>query len=201
MVQVAGGIQGTRCEIRRMTFAVSTSGGGRDGLLCPGRIFGWAWSINGETIASIKGASGQGHVRLIYRVRSFDDGWRDMDYRVALEETPCNFGKTRQWFLCPASGCGRRVAMLYGGSVFACRTCHRLVYASQREDVLSRMMRKSRKMEARLGWDGGFDDKPKGMHWRTYSALVDRYDRLDRAQFDLLERRFGACGENLADYL
>ena len=38
-------------------------------------------------------------------------------------------------FICPAAGCGRRVAILYRGGIFACRHCYRLAYASSREDA------------------------------------------------------------------
>jgi hypothetical protein len=39
------------------------------------------------------------------------------------------------WFICPAVGCGRCVAILYGGGIFACRHCYRLAYASSREEA------------------------------------------------------------------
>jgi hypothetical protein len=81
-----------------------------------------------------------------------------------------NYGGKRPWFLCPARGCGRRVAVLYGGGIFACRHCHRLAYQSQREQPHSRAM-------IRTTWGGSpslgesFPAKPKGMHWRTYERL------------------------------
>ena len=56
-------------------------------------------------------------------------GARGMDYRVGLEWTPCNYGGSRVWFRCPSSH--RRVAVIYGGKVFACRHCHRLAYDCQ----------------------------------------------------------------------
>ena len=36
-------------------------------------------------------------------------------YPVFLDTTLCHIGGERHWFLCPARGCGRRVAILYGG--------------------------------------------------------------------------------------
>ena len=49
---------------------------------------------------------------------------------IRLEWTPCTFGGSRPWFLCP--GCGRRVAILYGpGLPLECRVCRGLGYASQ----------------------------------------------------------------------
>ncbi len=173
----------------------------REGLLEPGHWFGWQWSIAGEKVASIKGFSESDAIRLIYSVRNHGEERRGMDYRVRLDWTPCNFGNSRQWFLCPAASCGRRVAVLYGGEVFACRQCYRLAYPSQREDSLFRMMRKAHKLENRLGWEHGFGCKPKGMHWRTYAALVDEHERLENAQVDLLQRRFGPYGNFASDFL
>jgi hypothetical protein len=59
-------------------------------------------------------------VILIYRHRSGDTEWKDEHYAVV--RTPCNLGGSRAWFICPAVGCWRRVAILYGGGIFACRT-------------------------------------------------------------------------------
>ncbi|GGE20542.1 hypothetical protein GCM10011360_06510 [Primorskyibacter flagellatus] len=166
----------------------------REGFLEPGQHFAWKWSVREETVASIRAISERGAVRLIYRTRQGGDDWHDMDYRVRLDWTPCNFGNSRDWFLCPSAGCERRVAVLFGGSVFACRTCHRLSYASQREDALSRMLRKSRKLETRLGWDDFYGRKPKGMHWRTFATLVEQHDMSEIAQAQEFHRRFGLSG-------
>jgi hypothetical protein len=54
---------------------------------------------------------------------------------VGIERTPCHVGGSRPWFICPALGCGRRVAILYGGGIFACRLCFQLAYASAREEA------------------------------------------------------------------
>ena len=61
---------------------------------------------------------------LIYRSRSGNEDWEDQNYPVWLDWTPCHFGGERPWFRCPAMGCGRRVAILYGGRIFACRHCY-----------------------------------------------------------------------------
>jgi hypothetical protein len=60
----------------------------------------------------------------------------DYDYTVVLENTPCNLGGIRWWFICPlvvgGVRCGRRVRVLYNGSgYFGCRTCQELCYSSQ----------------------------------------------------------------------
>ena len=48
---------------------------------------------------------------------------KDEHYAVRIVRTVCNLGGSRAWFICPAVGCGRRVAILYGGGIFACRHC------------------------------------------------------------------------------
>jgi hypothetical protein len=58
----------------------------------------------------------QDRVILIYRHRSGDAEWKDEHYAVRIVRTPCNLGGLRPWFICPAVGCGRRVAILYGGA-------------------------------------------------------------------------------------
>jgi hypothetical protein len=109
-------------------------------------------------------------VRLAYRL---SDG--DIAYRVPLTWTLCHYGGQRPWFLCPGDGCGRRVAVLFGGRYFLCRHCHNLAYESTREAPHSRYLRKTQKIRTRLGGSASiyerFPEKPKGMHWRTYWRL------------------------------
>jgi len=111
--------------------------------------------------------------------RSGED-WQAMEYPVCLDWTPCRYGGERVWFLCPARGCGRRVAILYGGSVFACRDCHALAYPSQREAHYDRKASRADKIREKLGWPIGIlnptGGKPKGMHWKTYRRLSAEHD-------------------------
>ncbi|WP_216597714.1 hypothetical protein [Loktanella sp. 3ANDIMAR09] len=125
-----------------------------------------------------------GHVVLTYRTRTNGGDWRDMDYPVQIDWTPCHLGGTRAWFLCPARGCGRRVATLYGGAVFACRHCHGLAYPSENESARDRAARRADKLRERLGWPVGIFNgsnwgRPKGMHRATYWRLVREYDALE----------------------
>ena len=60
---------------------------------------------------------------------------RDYTYDIPLTTTPCRYGGRRWWFTCIMSRngryCGRRVGKLYlGDSLFACRHCYNLTYAS-----------------------------------------------------------------------
>ncbi len=167
----------------------------RDGLLTPGRAFGWNWSRNGETIASIQMRTETERVILNYRSRSNGDEWKAMEYPVHLEWTGCNLGGQRAWFLCPAQGCGRRVAILYGGSVFACRHCHKLNYQCQRETDDDRFARRADKIRERLKWDAGILNgngwKPKGMHWRTFERLRAEHDAFVSASLAGMAKRLG----------
>ena len=171
----------------------------RDGLLEPGRRFSSQWSIEGELVASIVVQAEQGQVRLIYRSRDYSDEWESHDYPVRLLSQPCHYGGHRQWFACPAQGCGRRVAKLYGGRIFACRHCYQLAYPSQREANYQRSHRRAEKVRERLGWasdfNSGWGPKPKGMHWRTYERLVfelEHYEQASDEQFaGYFFQRFG----------
>lgn len=74
--------------------------------------------------------------------------------------------------------CGRRAAILYGASAFACRHCLHLAYESQREAPHYRALHKAQAIHEKLGGTGIIDDwlfKPKGMHWRTYSRHMQRF--------------------------
>ncbi|MFO1351536.1 MAG: hypothetical protein U1F68_13065 [Gammaproteobacteria bacterium] len=151
----------------------------RDGLLEPGRWFRWQWMQDNKIIASIDVQAEAGHVVLRYRHRRGDQEWQDEEYPVRLVWTPCTYGGKRAWFLCPALGCRRRVAILYGGAIFACRHCYRLAYPSQRENAHDRALRRRDRIRARLGWEPGIlrptGDKPKGMHRKTFFRLTDEH--------------------------
>ncbi len=98
-----------------------------------GPAFGWHWTRNGDGVASIQVRTEVDHVILNYRSRSSGGDWQPMEYAITLERTRCNVGGRRAWFLCPAQGCRRRVAILFGASIFACRHCHKLAHQCQRE--------------------------------------------------------------------
>lgn len=152
----------------------------RAGLLVPGRAFSWQWSRNGEVFATINATSEPDGVVLDYRAREHQGEWVPMKYSVSVTWTECNYGGQRAWWLCPALRCGRRVAVLFGGKVFACRHCHHLAYRSQREQPHDRAGNSADRIRDRLGWEPGFlnghGPKPKGMHWRTFRRLRAMHD-------------------------
>ncbi len=149
----------------------------RDGLLTPGNIFGWEWYSNKEKVASIIIQTNADRLILKYQHQSEGGPWQPREYPVLVEWTGCNFGGRRAWFHCPLQGCGRRVALLYVGhaGVLACRHCHKLVYACQREGADDRASRRANTIRRQLGWKVGVlnpaGGKPIGMHWRTFERL------------------------------
>ncbi|HMV07084.1 MAG TPA: hypothetical protein PKA30_16265 [Accumulibacter sp.] len=180
----------------------------RDGLLQPGLAFGWQWTCNGEELASIQIRTEVDRVMLSYRSRNNGGEWQPMEYPVTLEWTPCHLGGRRAWFHCPARGCGQRVAILYGGTIFACRHCHKLSYPCQRETADDRAARRADTIRRRLSWEPGIlngeGGKPKGMHWRTFERLTAEHDAFVRvslagmaARLGLIERRLDGVGDAL----
>jgi len=167
----------------------------RRGMLRPGTSGSLTWSRHGEVVASINIEAKPGHVLLSYRHRSGGDDWQDESYPVYLDATPCHLGGERQWFRCPAHGCGRRVAILYGGGIFACRHCYQLAYPSQREAFHDRAIRKADRIRDRLEWEpgtaNGHGRKPKGMHWRTFERLSAEHDAYSQAGWGAFMARFG----------
>ncbi len=173
----------------------------REGLLTPGQTFGWHWTTRHATeVASIQMRMEADRVILNYQSRSRGGEWQPIEYPVYLEWTPCNLGGLRAWFRCPAKGCGRRGAILFGGSIYACRHCHRLAYPCQRESDDDRAIRRANTLRKQLGWKGGIANpdggKPKGMHRHTYERLKAEYYIVANAswvgvdkQIELMHRR------------
>lgn len=173
----------------------------RDGLLTKGLSFGWNWTRHGETVASIQIRTETDRIILDYRTRSHAGEWQQVEYPVFLEWTDCSLGGRRAWFQCPADGCGRRVAILYGGRVFACRHCQKLAYESQREAYDDRACRRADNIRMRLGWRPGIANpigsKPKWMHWRTYSRLMTKYSRFAQTSWAGVAERLGLVNRRL----
>ena len=165
----------------------------RRGYLRSPRRFSWAWTRDGERVASINVETQRHAVTLKYRSRSYGKECSDVEQRLAIQWTSCRFGGERPWFSCSVTAngvyCGRRVTKLYGaGRLFACRHCYRLAYASQQESAHRRGRGKSQKIRMRLGGSPNmreeFPDKPKGMHWRTYERWRRVHDVADKRSTD-----------------
>jgi len=146
----------------------------KDGLLKTGQTITLAWDDD-SVVRLMEVQVDADAAWLSYQHRPPGGKWTPVRYRVALEWTACNYGGSRPWFRCPAEGCGRRVAILYGREIFACRQCHELTYQTQREPYWMRNILRAKKIRKTLGGDTGllasYPPKPKGMHWRTYEKM------------------------------
>ena len=150
----------------------------RKGVLRPDVAGSWVWTnrATGELRGTVGYRVEFDRVELNYSIDGKPSG-----QSVRLESTPCTYGGTRTWFVCPIRG--ERVAVLFlRAGRFACRHCQRLAYASQSGDALDRTWLKQRKAEAKLGehWQ-----RPKGMHQTTHtrlmSIILDCEERRDAA--------------------
>jgi len=167
----------------------------RDDLLRASLKYSWSWSRNGEPSGDIRIETESDALILIFRVRQYGAEWKDIRQRVPIDWTSCRFGGRRPWFICAVykNGryCGRRAVKFYGaGDLFACRSCCDLAYASQQQSPRDRGVSQAQKIKERLGGSaslfGGFPDKPRGMHWRTYERLRTRAEAAEEFSTALL---------------
>jgi len=160
----------------------------REGWLKPGRSFLCKWGREGKVQASVYVKTEADRIIFCHWQRAQMGVWRAEDSPVSIVWTACGFGGCRPWFACPASGCGRRVAILYAGKEIACRRCHHLAYPSQRERADDRALRRAEGLRHRLGWEPGIlnpqGGKPKGMHWRTFMRIREEEARWMRLSLE-----------------
>ena len=168
----------------------------REGLLRPGRRFGWSW-FQGEKRESSIGVEVMAEaVRLSYVWDRGTPREREIRYKVGIARTPCHFGGTRPWFVCPGRGCRRRVTTLYLlGAYFLCRHCQGLGYEEARPH---RLLRRAQRVRQRLGGPTGlsypFPPRPKGMWRRTYDRLRWHVFEAEMAADDEIHARLArAC--------
>lgn len=175
----------------------------RGGWLVQGVSSTMRWRRGGEVRSSIGLTADFGRITLKYRNQRYGEDWESLEYSIALETTPCNFGGYRVWFRCPGLGCGRRVAILYCARYFVCRHCLNLSYESQKENSAQRCDRRAWGLRERAGgWGSLFDPfpwKPKGMHTTTYQRLGMRYAREVYMGTLAIESRFGMSFEKWID--
>jgi hypothetical protein len=118
----------------------------------------------------------------------------NVEETVYLSWTPCHYGGKRPWLICP--GCGKRVAVLIvAASLLRCRLCLDLKYRCQSKSPLDRARRKRVKLQKCLGAETRSrhcipEEKPKGMHQKTFVRLCDRLDEAKRQEIKALINRF-----------
>jgi hypothetical protein len=109
------------------------------------------------------------------------------DQRAAIECAPCPFGGHRCYFLCPLTGT-RCEQLFLVNSIFASRKAHRLTYASQSEDELTRARRKVRKLHRQVKGDISYN-RPRG---RNRHAKVQDLKKAKRDADELYRVRLRA---------
>jgi hypothetical protein len=152
----------------------------RDGLLTAGASFCPRWYRDHEMVGCILVCVESNRVLLGYHVDEIVSHQEIVVQPVYISWSSCNYGGKRPWLICPMTGCGRRVAILYRQYTFACRHCNQLAYLSQNETVTDRLTRRADAIREILGWEQGiFNGKalrPKGMHSRRFERLVMQHD-------------------------
>ncbi len=137
-------------------------------------------------------------LRLRYAIRDYWTGEQhQIDDKIYLTASRPWFGGQRWWFVCPTEN--RRVRKLYlppDARRFRSRGAYRLAYASQREAVYDRAMRRADKLRRRLGddpMDGHYPEKPPRMRGVAYDRLLDKLiaaDRVADERMPLLASKF-----------
>lgn len=153
----------------------------RAGLLTPGRVGTWQWSVGNRVRATIGVRAEAGNIALSYNYTAHGRAAEAISQTIWMESTACTLGGHRRWFACP--DCSRRVAVIYGaGRLFACRRCKGLAYASQNESASDRALSRADRIRKKLGWPAGVahghGPKPAGMHQTTFDRLRTRHDKL-----------------------
>ncbi len=146
------------------------------GLLQSGYHFiSWKWGGRPSGNAAIQIVAGESMTVVCKWRNDSSEEWQPMERTVKFAHTACAYGGSRQWFVCPL--CSRRVAVLaLDCPQVACRHCLNLTYASCNEDLIGRSWRKRNKYKAKMGGDDKYLSlKPKGMHWRTWQRLLQKY--------------------------
>lgn len=88
------------------------------------------------------------------------EGNKTINQTVEMECVPCPFGGVRTYFRCPLNRIRCQLLFLING-LFASRKAHRLTYASQSENELSRAHRKVRKLHRQVEGDSRYA-RPRG---------------------------------------
>jgi hypothetical protein len=110
--------------------------------------------------------------------------------RVAIECVPCPYGGHRYYFLCPLVGVRCEQLFLADG-IFASRKAHKLTYASQSEDQISRARRKVRKLHRQVEGDFRYA-RPRGRNrWHAVQSLKAAKNKAHALYLDRLRALIG----------
>ncbi len=148
-----------------------------------------AGALKDGTIGSMNWSDAEdGHVcfscepdrlHLLYQGHFFTNEITQDRHSIPLVWSDCRYGSQRPYFRCTGHKCSNMVEHLYShGEGFKCRFCLNLAYPCQNESKGDRAARRANKVRIKLNGNEGIlmpvPDKPKGMHWRTYSRLREQ---------------------------
>jgi hypothetical protein len=80
---------------------------------------------------------------------------------------------------------------------FACRHCNRMRYLVESQDRGQRLWMRAERIERHLGADLS---RPKGMHRKTYHALLARYEATHNARDEWFDYRLMARFGRILDF-
>lgn len=111
---------------------------------------------------------------LEYRIGNWKGEREPITQQVPISFMDCTYGGCRPWFHCPA--CGRRCRVLWGAPIFQCRSCLRILYASQNELTCDRARRRISILQRQLETDAFTDPtcipRPRYMRYDRYRRLI-----------------------------
>lgn len=117
---------------------------------------------------------------LLFRSNPPDAEGNTLDPVLRTDATPCHFGGSRTWLLCPTHGCGRRAQSLFVSEHgrIACRKCLGLLYESQYGGRIEKQMIRLRAMHRNL-LRGGADHSTVTMQ-KQFESLIAELRKIDR---------------------
>lgn len=136
--------------------------------------FRFAWSVAGEEVGSAVLEVFDERLTVRLHAQVAQGVWQPMTQSVRLEATPCRFGGSRLWAVCPACR-GRVLALYWANARFACRGCQSVRYRSQGESARHRSIARFHALDDALS-----AGKPKWQRWSTFDALAVRHERAGR---------------------
>ncbi len=153
----------------------------KQGMLKPGAAGILSWTSGNKPSGKINYKCFEDSLILNFKFRRNSEEWESVEQQIFFETTPCNYGGSRKWFLCP--GCNHRVGILSSKSkLFLCRHCCDLSYSSRSQGKLDRLINQKHQLGRRIfeHYEGGYGwQKKKWMHQKTFELLKDRYYDLD----------------------
>ena len=172
----------------------------RQNGLIPGTKGKLSWSLQGNKRGAVHFEINKNSLILKYRHREQNGTWEDVKQVIFFDQTPCNYGGFRMWFICPQ--CGKRVEILFGSNkYFLCRNCQGLTYTSCNTHPTKRLFNKANKLKEKIGVEPGImdliPDKPKGMHRSTFDNIVDEIQRLECLGDQAMVKKWGNIGKRI----